>query len=126
MRAQYRLAKQTSTGSAYAEVTLDASTPSSGGREVHLSPDVFAWLKQAYGPGAWEWPACDAYRQAARDGVLFALENAAPPAPEHASVRVEEIHVHPAHSTARHVTFAAAHATWQALGLQPTRVPPLA
>ena len=125
MRAQYRLAKQTRTGSAYAEVTLDVRTPGAGGRLVHLSPDVFAWLKQAYGPGAWEWPACDEYRQAALDGVLFALENASPPAPEHSSVVVEEIRVHPAHSTARHVTFAAAHATWQALGLQPSRPPPL-
>ena len=125
MRAQYRLAKQTSRGSAYAEVTLDVSTPGSGGRAVHLSPDVFAWLKQDYGPGAWEWPACDEYRQAAPAGVRFAMENASPPAPEHASVRVEEIRVHPAHSTAQHVTFAAAHATWQALGLQPSRLPPL-
>mgnify|MGYP000737129343 CR=1 FL=1 len=81
---------------------------------VGLSPDVFAWLKDEYGPDAWEWPVCDGYRLAARRGVLYALNNSC-----HApmAATITRIGAHPAHSTDDAIAYAAVFATWESIGV---------
>ena len=110
---QYRLARQVGGRGLYADVTV-STTPA----EVFiatLATDVFAWLKEDYGPDAWEWRCCDEYREGALFGVRFALSHLAQPT-SWILVNVDQIRAHPAHSDGNCVAFAACHATWRALG----------
>ena len=59
----------------FAEVTVRASTSRSSGFELRISPLAFDWLKEVYGPGAWEWAQCAAFRGGALRGVAYALQH---------------------------------------------------
>lgn len=82
---------------------------------VDLSPAVFDWIKAAYGPEANAGTDADEYRAAAIFGVNFALDHLKKTLDGH-HVTVDEIHFHACHSDPGCVAFAAAHATWNALG----------
>jgi len=105
--------KFTDGGGRYAQVTLSVEPAEHG--EIVVSPNAFEWLKEDYGPDAWEWPVCDEWRCGAVAGVDFALSHAAPSASP-ILVTVLKIHAHPAHSDRGAVAFAACHATWKAIG----------
>lgn len=115
---RYRLAKQVNGRGAFADVEIRILSEGPGSRRVAVSENVFAWLKEDYGPNAWEWPVCDQYRQAALDGVNFALDNSSPAV--EASILIECIRAAPADSSTETIAYAAAQATWRALKTQPT------
>lgn len=97
----------------YADVTVAVLGRS--GTSVTVGGDAFVWLKDEYGPDAWEWPVCAAWRQSAVEGAKAAL------AGRELDVVIERIHAHPAHSTPGDVRTAAEQATREALaqgGLQ--------
>ncbi len=79
-----------------------------------MSPGVFDWMKQAYGPDAKEGSDADEYRAAALFGVTFAL-NHLNQMQDKVCVTVLEIGFHPCHSDPKCAAFAACHATWIAL-----------
>ncbi len=108
----------------YAEVTATAEF--GGGRSITVSPTAFAWLKDVYGPDAWEWPVCEAYRAAAISGAGFALRHIAgrDGIPE-ARVVIDRIHAAPADTTPDDVAYAAVFAVWQALGVEGSSQPSL-
>jgi hypothetical protein len=108
----------------YAEVTTTAEF--GGPPSVTISPAAFAWLKDVYGPGAWEWVVCEAYRAAAVSGVEFALRHIAgrEGVPE-TRVVIERIHASPADTAPADVAYAAAFAAWEALGVQGSSEPEL-
>jgi len=86
---------------------------------IEVAPGAFAWLKEEYGPDAWEWSICDDYRAGALSGCRHALANIETIATCSAChVVISRIHAHPAHSSAKDVAFAACQATWQALGVK--------
>lgn len=118
-RERFRLAKYVNGRTAYAEVEISIGTADDGTPSVVVADHVFAWLEDAYGPGAWEWAICDAYRAAAMRGVELVLADVAPRV--EASVCIECIRVTVADSSEEAVVYAAAHATWRALNLPPTR-----
>jgi hypothetical protein len=113
--ASYRLARQIDGRSAYAEVEVRVLS-TEGPSVVTLADSVFAWLKDAYGPHAWEWSVCESYRRAAMEGVELALQSAA----HEASICIACIHAIPADTNFECVVFAAAHATFQAIGTHST------
>jgi hypothetical protein len=61
-QATFKLAKQFNGVTHYAEATItarfDESLP-----PVTISPAVFAWLRDDYGPDAYEWAVCVKYRE---------------------------------------------------------------
>lgn len=83
--------------------------------EVTVDPGAFAWLKDVYGPDAWQWSISADYCEGARQGCRYALEHLdiSPATPLH--VHVLGIHAHPAHSTQGSVRMAACLAVWRAL-----------
>lgn len=97
----------------FAEVSVDASPSQT--TNVVVSPDVFVWLKDEYGPDAFEWPACDDYRAGAVFGVEYALAHLERAA-SRTTITVLRIRVSAADSTREDVVLAACHATWKALG----------
>lgn len=108
----------------YALVTVSAEPAAQ--TEIVLSPQVFEWLKQEYGPSAWEWPTCDAWRSSAVGGVEFALSRVGTSASPF-MVTILKIVGHPVHTDAGAVAFATSHATWKAighLGPSPSELPP--
>lgn len=109
----YRLARQVGQRGYYADVTVSTTLTESS--DATLATDVFAWLKEDYGPDAWEWRCCDEYRAGALFGVRFALSHTVQPT-SGILANVVQIRAHPAHSDGDCVAFAACHATWQALG----------
>ena len=118
-RERYRLAKQVNGRFAYAEVEVSAAVVEQGMRSVVVSDHVFAWLKDVYGPDAWEWAVCDEYRKAAIEGAHVALDHASPAV--EAAVVIERIRAAPADSSAETIAYAAAQATWRALDVRPTK-----
>jgi hypothetical protein len=116
----YKLAKVIEGRMHYAEVTVSVEF----GVEfaVELSPSLFAWLKDEYGPNAWEWPACEDFRKAAIAGAEFALRqmvgHEGMPA---ARVVVNEIRATLADTAADDVARATMCAVWQALGVDQAR-----
>jgi hypothetical protein len=122
--ATFKLARQVGGFGHYAEVrvVIDAASVAS----IEVAPDAFAWLKDIYGPDAWEWPVCDDYRAGAVSGCQHALDNLLVEgtcSPLH--VVITRIHGHPAHTSAKDVAFAACHATWKAMGVEGRSSPDL-
>ena len=114
---RYQLARQTGGRGFYAVVSVEVRD-STDGPVAEVSPNAFAWLKDVYGPDAWEWPVCDDYRTSALRGVRFALANTVQPVDAGTvAVVVTDIHARPADSCPDSVAFAACHATWQALAV---------
>ena len=124
-QATYRLARQHAGIGHFAEVTLHAADSASGGFELRISPLVFDWLKDAYGPDAWEWAVCDEYRGGAVRGVAYALQHTRTAVNWHLAIEVARIRARPPDTTAEDVAFATCFATWQACGLEPSTPPRL-
>jgi hypothetical protein len=116
---EYKLARQVGGRGHYARVKVDV-TPGTNG--VTIADTAFAWLKQVYGPDAWEWRDCDDMRDGARTGATFALLNRATVGASQ-DVVVTEIHASPVDTTRADVALAACHAVWIALN-DPGRVQP--
>jgi hypothetical protein len=110
---RYKLGRQTGNRGFYAEVTV-STTPAEVSSST-VATGAFAWLKEDYGPNAYEWSFCDEYREGALFGARYALAHLAQPTSE-VLVNILQIRAHPAHSDRDCVAFAACHATWQALG----------
>ena len=111
----YKLAKQIDGISHYAEVHLEKidlfALPT-----VQVAKSAFTWLKDDYGPDAWEWAICDDYRQGAIQGVQYALDNVGKGIAFHKfGILITLIKSHPAHGTGHSVAFAACMATWKLL-----------
>ena len=117
--AQFGIHKQIAGRSAYAQVRVRILEKGSGTASVAVSDQAFAWLKTEYGPDAWEWPVCDDYRSGAIAGVQIALTSSEPHI--EASIVIEEIRAHPAHSDREVISYVSAMATWRALGVRPAR-----
>ena len=109
----------------YADVTVVARSTTAGPL-VEVGRDVFAWLKEDYGPDAWEWTACDDFRAAAVRGARFAITHTQQPIdPSAIAVVITQIHAAPADTCPDSVAFATCHATWQALGIAGSNEPRL-
>ncbi|MGI8551396.1 MAG: hypothetical protein ACR2PL_11515 [Dehalococcoidia bacterium] len=108
----------------YAEVAIEIEETDAEGPIVAVASGAFNWLCEAYGPNAREGPLQEQYRGAAIDGVRYALSHLE----EHLAtcslrVEIQSIRAQPAHSVPDDVTLAAARATWEALGVWPSRAP---
>jgi len=122
--ASYKLTKIVGGRSHYAEVTATAEF--GGGYSLSVSPAAFAWLKDVYGPDAWEWPVCEAYRAAAESGAGYALRHIAgrDGIPE-TRVVIDRIRAVVAETSPDDVAYAAVFAVWQALGVEGGQLPAL-
>lgn len=107
----------------YAEVSVQCIQIPHGHR-IEIGSEVFAWLKDDYGPDAWGWACCDGYRRAAIAGAEYAIAHSVSPA-DNASVliTVTKIHAAPADTSDAAVAYAAYYATWSALDTKPTNEP---
>lgn len=108
----YKLAQQSGGLGLFAEVRVTLSERSHAATVV--ADSAFAWLKEDYGPDAWEWAECDEFRSAAVRAADFALEHAVTPAPK-VGVTIELIRAAPADTTAACVAYATCFAVWDAL-----------
>ncbi|MES1176670.1 MAG: hypothetical protein ABUL62_20270 [Myxococcales bacterium] len=117
---EYKLARYLGGRTHYARVKVEI-TP--GAQGVAIADSVFGWLKDVYGPEAWEWRDCDHMRDGARAGALHALQNLLDSASV-GHVLVTEIHASPVDTSTTDVAFATCLAVWNALGdqgrVQPT------
>lgn len=92
----YKLTKVVDGRMHYAEVTASAVVDR-GGENIRISNEAFAWLKDAYGPNAWEWPVCEDFRRAATAGAAYALRHISSQCNRSTvSVLIERIHAAPA------------------------------
>jgi hypothetical protein len=124
-RYSYRLARQDSGTSFFAEVDLVVDYPTSNScasEPITVSHKAFHWIKSIYGAHAWEWKDCDKYREEAIYGVDYALRQTKRNIDEY-HVIISKIEVHPAHTAEGSVAFAACMATCQALNIQLERYP---
>jgi hypothetical protein len=79
---------------------------------------VYQWLKEVYGPDAWEYGVCDSFREAAVRGAEYALSHlSAGQGFVERTVVIEKIHFHLADTIPAAVAYAACHATWRAFGV---------
>jgi hypothetical protein len=89
-------------------------------RTVHISPNAFSWLREAYGDKAREGPGLAKYKQQeALDGATFALIEAG----VGGEVTVIEISCSNADTAPGDVRFAATYAVWNALNDEAHRAP---
>lgn len=110
--------------SRYAEVIVGIEPIQDGEPVIEFGGNEFAWLKEAYGPDVWEWPACAGYRRGATEGIQYALCHLAEPKQGQGKrVVVQVIRAHPAHSDESCVAYAACFATWTALGVEGIDLP---
>ena len=119
---RYKLARHIRK-SFFAEVTVEAEeTQTCPKTTIVVSNSAFDWLKDEYGPNAYEWPACQGYRKGAIFGAQYALAHTATGV---ATVRltVTRIYAHPAHSDDACVAYASCFATWDALRVQGRSAP---
>lgn len=123
--ATYRLASQHAGVGHFAEVTVRVADSASGGFELRISPLVFDWLKELYGPNAWEWAVCDEFRGGAARGVAYALQHTRTTVNWRLAIEVVRIRARPPDTTADDVALATCFATWQACGLEPAMTPRL-
>ena len=112
MQASFKLKKVLGGLLHYGEVIVDA-TPAPVS-EIVIAPDAFAWLKEHYGPHAWEWAICDDYRAEATAGCRFALERE--PTGHPMRVEVKQIRAHPALTVPGDLVYAACAALREAIG----------
>lgn len=110
---EYKLNRASGGLSHYARVWVRIEEADTG--SVTLDASDFAWLKEEYGPDAWQWAVCDDYRDEALDGCRYALDHLAAPPTMPLHVHVIGIHAHPAHTTKGSVKMAACLAVWRAL-----------
>jgi hypothetical protein len=121
--ATYKLAKQLGGVGHYAEVSVQVSS-AEGASFVEVRASAFEWLKEAYGPDAWEWAICDDWRTSAVSGCEDALNNVKGQGTNSpVRVVVTRIHAHPAHSCPQDVRLAACGAVWKALGVDGAQLP---
>ena len=117
---EYKLARHLGGRMHYARVKVEVTLKAQG---ITIADSAFAWLKDVYGPDAWEWRDCDDMRDSARAGAAHALENLVRPAPL-VGVVVTEIHASSIDTSCADVAFATCFAVWEALGdhgrMQPT------
>ncbi len=123
VESTYKLARY-SKWEHYAEVTIRREEVPAAGLVVAVSPIAFAWLKDVYGPDAWEWPVCDEYRAGALRGIAYAVQHTSSPL-DHSSLVLTITHIgaHPAHTSAADVAYAACFATWAVCQAQSTDEP---
>jgi len=109
---EYKLLRHRAGRGSYARVKV---TVSEGEQAVVVEDNVFAWVKEAYGPNAFEHRDDDDFRGGAKVGAEYALRNRTKPGPmQH--VRVSEIHFTNVDTARAGVAFAACFAVWNALG----------
>lgn len=113
--AKYKLLKVSGGVGHYAKVSVTAE-PADEGSSVVVSDDVFAWLKDVYGPDAYEWNVCDAYRDGAKAGAAYALKHRTAHDQDHWKIVITKIDVSPVDSTEQTVAFATCMAVWDAIG----------
>lgn len=119
----YSLRKYSGGVAQYAIVSVALKETDDGPR-VELSGDEFAWLKDTYGPGAWEWACCAEFRAGALRGAGYALAQAADAADlKGVLVSINMIHASVADTTGAAVAYAACFATWDALGVEGVNPP---
>jgi hypothetical protein len=114
---RYSLRKQSGGVFHYALVSVTVDTTNEGPK-IEFSGDEFAWLKDTYGPDAFEWGCCAEFRNGALRGARYALDHAA--GVEHLDnilIRIGMIHATVADTTGDDVAYAACYATWDALGV---------
>jgi len=116
---EYKLVSQRAGRGLYARVKVVVSEGKPG---VVVDDDVFAWVKEEYGPNAFAYRDSDDFRGAAKLGAEHALRNLRSPSPL-LQVRVVEIHVNTVDSTRSAVAYAACFAVWNALGDPGTDAP---
>ena len=120
--ATYKVAKASDGSCHYAVVSVDVE-PSATQSSVDLSPTVFAWLKDVYGPDAWEWRDCDTFRDGARFGAEYALHNRRANNRTEWRVVITKIHASPADTSWDSVAIASCFAVWKAIGDEGTNAP---
>jgi hypothetical protein len=113
----YGLRKQTGDVYHYAFVSVNVGETNDGPK-VELSGDELAWLKDTYGPDAFEWDCCEEFREGALRGAKYTLEHAAGVAHlDKVLLRIGMIHGGLGHTGGDDVPYAACYATWDALGV---------
>ena len=114
---RYSLRKYSGGVAQYAIVSVTLKETADGPR-VEMSGDEFAWLKDSYGPNAWEWACCDDFRAGALRGAKYALDQVADSVDlKGVLVSINMIHATVADTTRDAVAYAACYATWDALGV---------
>jgi hypothetical protein len=112
-QSSYKFVKTIAGRTCFAEITVEVLRQT-GCRGVKISDAVFSWLKELYGPNAWEWSPCDDWRKAAARGAEEALAlsgNA-----DMVGIVIQKIHGILVDTTAPAVAHAACYATLKALG----------
>jgi hypothetical protein len=101
----------------YAEVSVIINEAAA--TRIEVAPDAFAWLKEDYGPNAWEWPVCSEYCAGAVSGCQYALANL-PGDSSSPSVQIviARIHARPVDTSPRDVAHAACCAVWKASNVE--------
>jgi hypothetical protein len=123
---KYSLRKH-SGGVMHFAVVLVSLEETENGPMVELGGNEFAWLKDEYGPDAWEWGCCDQFRAGALRGARYALDHVADRTGfESLLVSITTIHATVVDTTESDVAYAACHATWDALGQTGVDPPELA
>jgi hypothetical protein len=114
---RYSLRRQSGGVYHYAFVSVLVDEVTDGPR-VELSGDELAWLKDTYGPDAFEWRCCAEFREGSLRGVRYALDRAAGVERlDQVLIRVGMIDARVADTTGDDVAYAACYATWDALGV---------
>lgn len=112
LTANFKLSQQKNGIFHYAEIQVTVSPADY--LLIDIAPSCFAWLKDVYGPDAWEWPVCDDYREAARRGIHYALTNRHSMQP--LSVTVTHIYARLVDTSCDDIAYAACMACWNAIG----------
>ena len=114
---RYSLRKQSDGVYHYAFVTVNVGETNDGPK-VELSGDELAWLKDTYGPEAFEWGCCAEFREGALRGAKYALDHAAGVERlDKVLLRICMIHGGVGHTGGDDVAYAACYATRDALGV---------
>lgn len=120
---RFKLARQSGGIGLYADVTVLVSEIGQG-PEIEFSGSEFAWLKDVYGPDAFEWACCHEFRRGAVAGASYAVEHLSDSLDgNRLRVVIEKIHAAPADTNERCVAYATCFAIWNALGLEGTQKP---
>jgi hypothetical protein len=107
----------------FAEVTVCVNTIEGAGK-TDFSGNEFSWLRDVYGPDAWEWSICGELR----DGVVFGVEwarnhTANQAVTVKADITIEHIGASPSDTNGDSCAYAACLATWAALGIEGSHHP---
>ncbi|MFH9350862.1 hypothetical protein [Kitasatospora sp. NPDC017646] len=124
MEGAFQLLRQTSRWARFARVRVQVTPADHTGVEV--GPDPFGWRRPLYGPEAWACGYDDDLRAEAVSGVRYAWERLAGPDRPQVLVVITEIVERAADTGPGDVRFAAAHALWEAVGVEPSVRPYLA